>query len=142
MLNLLGALKVFGKKSVVFITIITMLLLLGGALYWKYENVKSSLISANEELSTLIIDLQTSEQSLQTLRQDAKVTEKLLVDKQEKWKVAQQRSTQLSEQLKQEKLENEDLQECLSIDMSPYAARVLQFPSYQNRDKSGGGDTE
>lgn len=137
MLKILGILKVFGKKTVAFLTVIIMLLLLGGVLYWKYEGVKDTLSATKEEVQELVLDLEVSEKSLESVRKEAQITEDLLINKQEQWEASQKRSTALSKQLEKERMENEDLQKCLSVDMSDYANGVRQFPSYQNSDQSG-----
>lgn len=134
--------KIFGRKSLIFLTVIAVLLSMGGLLYYRYDSVKESLILANKEIESVVGELRISEESIKVLEGDFKLVEELLVDKQEQVAHTQKLASDLSRQLDKERRENEDLQECLPVDMSGYVERVLEFSSYQNSDRSEGGDAE
>lgn len=127
----LGALGVRGK---VFLGVILTLTALGGLLYWRYDAVKENLILANKEIEDIAKELRTSERTIDELERDIKLVSELLKEKEDDRRESRKVAQELSEALREEVENNEDLKMCLGADMSGY---VNSLPVSSNPDGHG-----
>lgn len=125
----LGALGVRGK---VFLGIILTLVVLGSLLWWRYDDVKESLILANKEIEDIAKELRTSENTIDELERDIKLVSELLKEKEEDRRESRERADRLSQALQNEVNNNEDLEMCLDIDMSEYVDSLSAIPDQNN----------
>lgn len=140
MLGFLAKVGLGGTRSKIFMGIILTMSVIGGILYWRFDSVKESLILANKEIEAIAFDLQTSERTIEELERDIKLVSGLLEDKEAQRRESRERAQELSQALGKEFKENENIEMCLSADMSDYVDS-LPVSSNPNSDRDNGNNT-